>query len=509
MSNADPEIETWSTSELLSFLDLAQDADPSEIQGRADQMIEEANAAGNVKATSFLVSLRNKLLSTGDVSQGEGDDDDDDDADQGSEQAAEWLETQYLTQSNTQQADKATSRFNQVDTFRTGSHPQMKRNTLGVNQTFPLPAAQGTINPTLRNLVDRMVVVDTQYRPNVYPFVDSDPNSASFTSSFTVTLSETLFNVISMELYAVQIPRAWYNIDPFIGNSCFGLEVLAPDGAEVVPYSIYSVPKGNYTINNLLTVLNTLGNGYVEFTQDPNSLLVTVKNTDETNVSIITWYQDGGFTASECAQCDSTMYSNTSLGWTLGDRTTPNVNGTETGWVQIEIPPKGQHVLDSTPDLNGPQYGFLVVDDFQKNRLNKGVVGIVETDNKLPLPQYTNADNEACDGDGNPTWVMTAPRKLTRKQLFTINSISAGRKESNNRVSAPTTNDVMATIPFAGSADVIALYGQDLLSNKRDYFGPVTIDRVKVQLVDDKGNLINMNGRDWSFTLKVSQLYQY
>ena len=55
----------------------------------------------------------------------------------------------------------------------------------------------------------------------------------------------------------------------------------------------------------------------------------------------------------------------------------------------------------------------------------------------------------------------------------------------------------------------MTLYGPDLQANERVYFGPVDIERVRVRLIDDKGNTVNLNGVDWSFTLSIEQLYQY
>jgi len=52
-------------------------------------------------------------------------------------------------------------------------------------------------------------------------------------------------------------------------------------------------------------------------------------------------------------------------------------------------------------------------------------------------------------------------------------------------------------------------YSPTLQSNKRNYFGPVNIERMRVRLFDDRGNLVNLNDNDWSFTLLVNQLYQY
>ena len=55
----------------------------------------------------------------------------------------------------------------------------------------------------------------------------------------------------------------------------------------------------------------------------------------------------------------------------------------------------------------------------------------------------------------------------------------------------------------------IVVFGDTLKSNAREYFGPVHIDRLGIKLVDDKGALLDLNGADWSFTLKVKHLYQY
>ena len=66
----------------------------------------------------------------------------------------------------------------------------------------------------------------------------------------------------------------------------------------------------------------------------------------------------------------------------------------------------------------------------------------------------------------------------------------------------------MAVIPVPNDVHygrTIVLYGNDLASNSRDYFGPVTIERIKASLRDDKGNVIDLNGADWSFTFRIKQ----
>ena len=48
-----------------------------------------------------------------------------------------------------------------------------------------------------------------------------------------------------------------------------------------------------------------------------------------------------------------------------------------------------------------------------------------------------------------------------------------------------------------------------LQENKRVYFGPVNLVRMRVTLIDDMGNIVNLNGADWNITLISEILYQY
>ena len=57
--------------------------------------------------------------------------------------------------------------------------------------------------------------------------------------------------------------------------------------------------------------------------------------------------------------------------------------------------------------------------------------------------------------------------------------------------------------------DIITEFTTSIQRNERNYFGPVDIGRINVKILDDKGNILNLNGMDWSVILMVQQLYQY
>jgi hypothetical protein len=112
-----------------------------------------------------------------------------------------------------------------------------------------------------------------------------------------------------------------------------------------------------------------------------------------------------------------------------------------------------------------------------------------------------------------PQLLPSAPRTLTQSQLYTINQIIKNNDNNSNfRTMAPTTTDVFALVPVKANMPVGRMYVEfsgSLQDNKRTYFGPVNIDRLRVRLLDDKGNVLNLHGSEWSITIISENLYQY
>jgi hypothetical protein len=210
-------------------------------------------------------------------------------------------------------------------------------------------------------------------------------------------------------------------------------------------------------------------------------------------------------------------------------------------------------------DLNGTKYLILVIDDYNQNHVNNNVVSISQFTNSLKTPSYYSFDmphicsTPAQQGNNlqeliagvtmtsevefqttNPlnglliggkyeqyytkaqTVLPSAPRTLTQSQIYTVNEIN--KNKSNNTTNylstAPTSGDILAIIPVKTSAGVptgslLVEFSGSLQDNKRMYFGPVDIDRLAVKLLDDKGNVLNLNGTDWCVTLVCECLYQF
>jgi hypothetical protein len=257
-------------------------------------------------------------------------------------------------------------------------------------------------------------------------------------------------------------------------------------------------------------------------------------------------YENGTYS---CSSGSGGHLFNSTLGWLMGFRT----------------PIQPIFAAGNTPvsviNLYGTKYFILVLDDLNQNHINNGLITITETSKTLPLPSYyntslpyvctdatvpaslldtntignlsnidpetavalginvTNLFNSLQDkvdiGVGNiPQLVPSAPRTLTQAQLYTINEIIKNRSKTISfRAKAPTTTDTFAILPIKyGGMTTGQLYTEisgQIQDNKRTYFGPVDISRIRIRLLDDRGNVVDLHGGDWCITLISENLYQY
>jgi len=144
------------------------------------------------------------------------------------------------------------------------------------------------------------------------------------------------------------------------------------------------------------------------------------------------------------------------------------------------------------------------------------MVTITEPSKIVRLPSYYTTDHpyvcEDISGNLVPELIQSSPRTLTQNQLYTINEIIKNNKNNlDTRAKAPTTTNVLGILPIkpTTTGSMYVDFSGPIQENQRTYFGPVDIERLRVRLLDDKGNTVNLNGGNWSFTLVCELLYQY
>jgi len=214
------------------------------------------------------------------------------------------------------------------------------------------------------------------------------------------------------------------------------------------------------------------------------------------------------------------------LGWILGYRKTIS-------YVLSDFTPDNNKIVtvigDTGVSTNLFNYFLISLDDYNLNHLNDGLVTITGQDTSVALPSYADRSNLQCNPvTGQLTYNSNTPSStdkhshLTQNQLYSITekanaknntatNIAGGQKISSYG-RGPFSDNVFAIIPMklAGlqNGQYFVEYGGTLQSNNRIYFGPVNIHRMSVKLISDKGNTVDLNGTNWSFSFLCQQLYK-
>lgn len=412
---------------------------------------------------------------------------------------------------------------------------------IGIHDSYPVSIKQDSLNPNLKNTITRFVNLDSRFRQYTGGIESSS-------SEYTLDLSDMLRDVLSICLYSYQIPYCWYTI-----NETNNMMWLLSSKGSLYPIKI---SPGNYNAVELTSSLNK-----------NLSVYLTSSKSGSVDVSYVTYESTNGKMTFDFTGCEfkspynstntidtlskiiffdfdnqynteQKSYLNNTLGWMMGFRV-------------AELSILATLIIQSTSiiDLNGPKYLILALDDYNQNHVNNRLVSITQTPSDIKMPSYFSSDlpkynvtqhvNDFSLSDTNGLLVAgkfnksnvkyanvyynsnfsdvsgnKPPRSLTQSQVYTINEINKNRSRNTNYLmKAPTNSDILALIPVKTSGVDIGQLLVDLTSplqeNIRTYFGPVNIDRMCVRLLDDKGNLLNMNGSDWCVTLLCECLYQY
>ena len=542
MTTFDTNVSDYTLSELMAIVDLT-DLDPTDIMNATNKYIQQYKKTDPTLST-FFQDVQSQLLQ---YSQGLVNNSEDENAENendaiypaGQKQIDDRYENEYLTQSDQTQNSKITQRKQKIQVYG-NQHVPMTKEQLGVNDNFVVPVKQDSLNPNLQNTIARFVNLDSQFRQY------GGGNLETASTNYTLDLSDRLTNTIELKLFSYQIPNSWYVIDEFYRNTCFWIN----DGIQNISIS---VEPGNYTqvqlVNSLNASFENAGFYFSDATQSfasynslngkmtlylygANYVNGDISFTVTTSTKIIFF----DFTATLLCEktCTNNHFFNQSLGWIMGYRL-PSINVSING-----------NTGSAIVDLNGTKYLILVIDDYNQNRVNNGLVSITELSGTLKMPNYYSPDlpyvclsensnlssilrEEDVNNENNGLLIAekynnnsgkkqiivpSAPRTLTQSQIYTINEINKNKGITNFRTKAPTSSDIMAIIPLKGGASIptgtmLAEFSGSLQDNVRTYFGPVNIDRMAVKLLDDKGNILNLNGCDWCVTLIATCLYQY
>ena len=84
--------------------------------------------------------------------------------------------------------------------------------------------------------------------------------------------------------------------------------------------------------------------------------------------------------------------------------------------------------------------------------------------------------------------------------------MSTNQPDSNTicRITNTISNDIDSL-----NEQLASLQGTIPNPVSRTYFGPVNIKKMEIKLFNDKGKIVDLNLQDWSFSIEITQLYQF
>jgi len=368
---------------------------------------------------------------------------------------------------------------------------------------------KGTINPDLKETIVRLINIDSSYR------IASATNTSD---KFIFELTEPLLNVVSISLYSLEIPQSWHTFTRAKGTIDFIVYVVTD---EAIKYKI-EIEEGNYTtvslytevvskINQTLSGILTVAPSYNHNTGILTLVFTPAPGNDIFTVQLV-WVDNS----------DKDMETNrygANLGWLLGYRL-PVVTCVKT---------KGLFVAQATSlvDVSGTKYIVVSLEDYKTNRINRSIVSINNTPKiRIDMPAYFNQETPQYRTSNTTVHALESTRYLTNKQIYTINAISDQTISHDTFLSVDSSNAFAkvavkktdwAKTGVGGITETIdgipgKLFvenGGPLALQTRDYFGPVDLLNLSIALYDDKGNLLGLNGMDWSISLMVKSIYQH
>ena len=312
------------------------------------------------------------------------------------------------------------------------------------------------INPLPKNTTSTLLNINTKFRKNFYETSATD---------FVLDLPEEFKNVVSITVVSVQVPNSNYTFCSSYGTNEFTVELFDLSGNlattdwdnTVRETKVIKIKEGIYTGPILQDYLNTNVFSIGELKRigcKYDGISRKFRFFRDFRAEEKGGMEDTG-QVKRCFNIDFRLNEDKkrpiqmNMGWILGYRQQYY------NWEEDYVDASGVNFKldqgynpEAVYDNLGSRYFILCIDDFNKN--------------------YSNT--------------LSSP---FTESVF--NNETAIAKVPNN--------------PNSVNFDDI------FYQSRRNYFGPVNIKKIKIQLLDELGRVVDLNNNDFSFSIQIEQLY--
>jgi len=266
---------------------------------------------------------------------------------------------------------------------------------------------------------------------------------SSQSSNFHVDLPLKLSSILTMQLTAIELPTSFYVISKQLNNYFF--QISANDESAII-----TIPNGTYNTSDLIVYLNS-------------ELALLTSTTYLKNLCFVVNLTNSASGSGQILVGVQSSYTGTLFDFTLNfqadDKGNPDYStplplkfGWLLGFRNGIYENNSSYLTEGVVDLSGPRYVYLSVDDYNNN-VNNG---------------FYSAFNSS----------------LLNKNILARISLGA-----SNSFSVMSENNL------------------SLITYPRQYFGPVDIQKMNIQLLDEYGRVLDLNNMDFSFCLTFETVY--
>lgn len=312
----------------------------------------------------------------------------------------------------------------------------------------------GNYKQTNKSLLKKIYTIDSIFRQN-YEQTDNPSHN------YTIQLPETISRAITMSISSIEIPLTYHNISDYYNNNVFTIEILNSSNTPT-PSSpfIIELSPGLYESHSCYDIENEINDKIqnVNFINITNNLKFVIEPRsgfscfayDNSNSDLDNYKIRINFNVNNPNANSSNCYSNElyqKLGWQLGFRNNSIIIDSNNLYA----------VSTGICHINYPRYIYIALDDFQSSSQNHFAI--------------------ASDS-------IVAPNIITRINILSLLEEKTAFKQG--------------------------AYAGDIYYNHkhiREYFGPTSINKLKIQLLDEYGRQFSLNNMDWSFIMTFECLY--
>jgi len=263
-------------------------------------------------------------------------------------------------------------------------------------------------------------------------------------SNFHINLPMKINSVVNMELSAIEFPpTAFYSVSKMLGNNFFWLRAGSTSAGDLEETAII-IPDGNFTAPDAVELINKFlqtltSTTYLQYIYfSVNENATGTSGSSQLLVAVNDSYPFGTpFNFIIDLQAD--INGNPDYSTPL-----PLKLGWKLGFRNGIYTNNSAYVSEGVLNLAGASYLYLAIDD------------------------YNNANN---------TFFSAFNESLLNKNILA-------------RVAVQSS--VSAAVTFSNIG---------LITTPREYYGPVNIEKMQIQMLDEYGRIINLNNMDFSFCL--------